>query len=143
VGATTWQQTYEAENATVQHAQILTDGTNTSNGGYVGRIDNNTDMRTDSFVDFLVNVPSTGTYTMNIDYANGTGQTATQGLAYNGGGWQTVSYPPTTGWGNLNGSVNVTVNLHAGYNMIRLAKGAPSFAGGVGYAELDKITLSQ
>lgn len=141
-GATTWQQTYEAENATVQNALILSGGSNTSNGGYVGRIDNSTDMRTDSFVDFLVNVPSAGAYTMNIDYANGTGATATQGLSYNGGVWQTVSYPATTGWGNLNGSVDVTVNLNAGYNMIRLAKGSPNFAGGTGYAELDKITLS-
>ncbi len=141
-GAPSWQQTYEAENASVQNANIFTTGSNLSNGGYVGQIDNNTDMRTDSFVDFVVNVPSSGSYTMTIDYANGTGATATHGLAYNGGAYQTVSYPPTSGWGNLNGSVDVTINLNAGYNTIRLAKGAPNFAGGTGYAELDKITLS-
>lgn len=63
-------------------------------------------------------------------------------LAYNGGGWSTVSYPPTGGWGAFGASVNATVNLTAGWNTIRLAKGAPNFARGVGYTELDAITLS-
>jgi len=142
-GATTWQQRYEAENATVVNAARITGGTGASNGGYVGRIDNNTDMRTDSYVDFLVNVPTARSYTMTIKYANATGATATQGLAYNGGAWSTVSYPATTGgWGNPNGTVSVTVSLNAGYNVIRLAKGSPNFAGGTGYAELDYLELS-
>jgi hypothetical protein len=34
------------------------------------------------------------------------------------------------------------VTLRAGSNIIRLAKGAPNFAGGTGYAELDSITLT-
>jgi hypothetical protein len=34
------------------------------------------------------------------------------------------------------------VTLNAGRNIIRLAKGAPYFAGGTGYAELDSITLT-
>lgn len=33
------------------------------------------------------------------------------------------------------------MNLRAGYNTIRLAKGSPYFVGGTGYAELDNITL--
>jgi hypothetical protein len=79
---------------------------------------------------------------MTIGYANGTGATATQGLAYDGGSWTTVSYPPTAGWGQFGATVNTTVTLHAGYNVIRLAKGAPSFSGGTGYAELDYIQLT-
>ena len=113
-----------------------------SAGGYVGQIDGSANSRADSFVDFLVNVPQTRSYTMNIRYANATGASSTQGLAYNGGGWSTVTYPPTGSWGSFGSSVNVTVNLNAGWNTIRLAKGAPSFAGGTGYAELDAITLS-
>jgi hypothetical protein len=141
-GATTWQQRYEAENATVVNAQRLTSGS-ASNGGYVGRIDDNTDMRTDSFVDFVVDVPTARSYTMAIRYANATGATSTQGLAYNGGGYSTVSYPATTGgWGNPNGTVTVPVTLQAGYNVIRLAKGAPNYGCGTGYAELDSITLN-
>lgn len=141
-GVPSWQQTYEAENATVVNANRFT-STSASGGGYVGQIDNNTDMRTDSFVDFLVNVPTAKTYTMAIKYANATGATATQGLAYNGGAWSTVTYPATSsGWGHPTGQASVSVNLKAGYNMIRLAKGSPGFSGGTGYAELDSITLS-
>jgi hypothetical protein len=140
-GVPTWQQRYEAENATVVNAGRFS-SSSASAGGYVGQIDGTGDARTDAFVDFLVNVPQTRAYTMNIRYANATGATATQGLAYNGSAWQTVSYPNTGTWGSFGSSVNATVNLNAGWNSIRLAKGAPYFAGGTGYAELDAITLS-
>jgi len=137
---TSWQQVYEAENNTVVNAQTRS-SSSASNGYYVGGIDNNTDMRSDSFVDFTVNVPTARSYTMTIRYANGTGASSTHGLAYNGGAWSTVSYPPTSGWGQF-ATTTVTVNLKAGYNVIRLAKGSPGFAGGTGYAELDSITLT-
>ncbi|GAA4698545.1 CBM35 domain-containing protein [Phytohabitans rumicis] len=140
-GVPSYQQRYEAENAAVFHAQRLS-AASASSGGYVGRIDNSTDFRTHSYVDFIVNVPTARTYTMAIGYANGTGATSTQGLAYNGGGWSTVSYPPTAGWGQFGSTVSTTVNLRAGYNVIRLAKGSPFFGGGTGYAELDYIQLT-
>jgi hypothetical protein len=140
-GAATWQQRYEAENATVVNANRFS-STSASNGGYVGQIDGATDARSQSFVDFLVNVPEARAYTMNIGYANASGATATQGLAYNGSAWSTVSYPATASWGVFGSSVNTTVNLNAGWNTIRLAKGAPGFTTGAGYAELDAITLS-
>jgi hypothetical protein len=139
-GVPSYQQRYEAENASVFRAARLT-ASNASNGGYVGRIDNTGNPRNDSYLDFVVNVPSARTYTMTIGYANGTGATSTQGLAYNGGSWATVSYPPTAGWAQF-GTVSTTVNLRAGYNVIRLAKGAPSFGGGTGYAELDYLQLT-
>jgi hypothetical protein len=137
---TSWQQVYEAENQTVVNAQTR-GSSGASNGYYVGGIDGAADMRSQSFVDFTVNVPTARSYTMTIRYANGTGANATHGLAYNGGAWSTVTYPPTAGWGQF-GTVNVTVNLKAGYNMIRLAKGSPNFSGGTGYAELDNIKLT-
>ncbi|HKT03141.1 MAG TPA: hypothetical protein VJT31_26735 [Rugosimonospora sp.] len=140
-GVPSYQQRYEAENASVFRAQRLS-SSSASGGGYVGRIDNCCDPRSDSYVDFVVNVPTTRAYTMTIGYANGTGATATQGLAYDGGGWSTVSYPPTAGWGQFGSTVSTPVNLHSGYNVIRLAKGAPSFAGGTGFAELDYIQLT-
>jgi hypothetical protein len=108
----------------------------------VGRIDNTGDARADSYVDFVVNVPAARSYAMTIGYANGTGATSTQGLAYNGGGWSTVSYPATAGWGQFGSTVSTSVSLHSGYNVIRLAKGAPFFAGGTGFAELDYIQLT-
>jgi hypothetical protein len=140
-GVPAYQQRYEAENASVYRAQRLSSGS-ASNGGYVGRIDNTGDARTDSYLDFVVNVPTARAYTMTIGYANGTGAPATQGLAYNGGGWTTVSYPPTAAWGTFGSTVSATVTLRAGYNVIRLAKGAPFFAGGTGFAELDYIQLT-
>lgn len=140
-GAATWQQRYEAENATVVNANRFSSGS-ASNGGYVGQIDGSATMRNQSFVDFLVNVPAARAYTMSIGYANGTGATATHGLAYNGSAWSTVSYPPTAAWGAFGSTVSTTVTLRAGWNVIRLAKGAPQFAGGTGYAELDYVHLS-
>ncbi|MFN3948921.1 CBM35 domain-containing protein [Microbacterium sp.] len=139
---TSYQQVYEAENATVVNAQRRSSAS-ASNGGYVGGIDGTADMRSQSFVDFTVNVPTAGAYTLGIRYANGTGATATQGLAYNGGAWSTISYPPTAGWGQFGSSVSTTVTLKAGYNVIRLAKGSPYFSGGVGYAELDSISVTR
>jgi hypothetical protein len=140
-GVPSFQQRYEAENASVFRALRL-GSASASNGGYVGRIDNSGDFRTDSYVDFIVNVPTARAYTMTVGYANGTGATATQGLAYNGGAWSTISYPPTGGWGQFGATVSTTVNLRAGYNVIRLAKGSPFFAGGTGFAELDYIQLT-
>jgi hypothetical protein len=140
-GVPAFQQRYEAENASVFRAQRLT-SPSASNGGYVGRIDNTGDPRSDSYVDFVVNVPTARAYPMTIGYANGSGATATQGLASNGGAWSTVSYPPTAGWGRFGATVSTTVNLRAGYNVIRLAKGAPFFSGGTGFAELDYIQLT-
>ena len=97
-------------------------------------------MRNQSFVDFLTYMPSAGSYTMSIRYANGGAATSTQGLAYNGGAFSTVSYPTTGGWGVF-GTVTRTVQLNAGWNTIRLAKGSPNFVGGSGFAELDYIQL--
>lgn len=137
-----YQHRYEAENASVYRA-LTRNSVTASNGSYVGNIDNAGDPRRDSYVDFVVNVPDARTYTMSIRYANGTGATSTQGLAYNGGPWSTVSYPPTSNWGYFDNTVTTEVSLKAGYNVIRLAKGAPHFAGGTGYAELDYIQLDE
>lgn len=120
---------YEAENAALSHANIST-GANASGGKFVGQIDHS-----DSYVDFYVKVPATRTYTMTIRYANGTGANSTHNLANNGGPWSTVTYPATAGWGQF-GTVNENVNLTAGDNIIRLAKGS------TGYAELDNIILN-
>jgi hypothetical protein len=126
---------YEAELGAFSHANISS-SSSASNGKYVAQID-----YSDSWVDFYVNVSTTKAYTMTVRYANGTGANSTQGIAYNGGAWGTITYPATAGWGQF-GSVTTTVNLVAGINVIRLAKGSPGFAGGTGYAELDYIALN-
>jgi len=138
---TSYQQTYEAENASVVNGIRYTSA-NASNGGYVGGLDNSGDVRNDSFVDFLVDAPVAGAYDLSIRYANGTGADATQGIAYDGGAWSTVTYPATAGWGQFASVNGPTLQLKAGYNVVRLAKGSPGFSGGVGYAELDSITVT-
>jgi hypothetical protein len=140
-GVPSYQQRYEAENASIFRANRF-GSSSASAGAYVGQIDNTGDPRTASYVDFVVNVPTARSYTMRIGYANATGATATHGLAYNGGAWSTVSYPPTAAWGQFGATVSLSVNLRAGYNVIRLAKGAPNFSGGTGYAELDYLELT-
>jgi C1A family cysteine protease len=120
---------YEAENATVNHANIVS-GTGASSGRYVAQID-----FSDSYVDFNVNASTAGTYDMDIRYANGTGATSTHNMSVNGGPSQEVSYPVTNGWGQF-GTLRVNVSLNAGSNTIRLAKGS------TGYAELDYIQLA-
>lgn len=139
-GVPGYQQRYEAENAAVFRASAFS-SPSASNGRYVGLIDNSGDFRTDSYVDFIVDVPAAGTYTMTIGYANGTGATSSHGLSYNGGAWSTVSYPPTGDWGQFGATVDTAVDLDAGFNVIRLAKGSPFFDGGTGFAELDYIEL--
>lgn len=120
---------YEAEDAAVNRANIASNSA-ASGGKYVAQID-----YIDSYVDFYVKVPTTKSYTMTIRYANGTGANATHNLAFNGGPFSTVTYPATAGWGQF-GTVNVSVNLTSGDNIIRLAKG------NTGYAEIDSITIN-
>lgn len=138
---TAFQQTYEAENASVVNAARLS-STGASNGGYVGGLDHSGDARNDSFVDFIVEAPAAGDYGLAVRYANGTGATSTQGLSYNGGSWSTLSYPATSGWGQFSSVDGPTLHLKKGYNTIRIAKGSPYFAGGTAFAELDSITLT-
>ncbi len=58
---------------------------------------------------------------------------------YDGGTWHTLAFASTgSGWGTISTSVSLT----AGYNVIRLAMGAPFFAGGSGAVNLGYLQLS-
>jgi hypothetical protein len=132
------QQLYYAANASIHNASIAA-SSGAPDGYYVGNLTNSGDARNDSFVDFLVNVPTARSYTMTVDYANPGSSAATLGLAYDGGSWQTMAYPSTgSGWA----TVTATVSLHAGFNVIRMARGSPYFASGSGVADLGSIQLS-
>ncbi|MGI5183338.1 CBM35 domain-containing protein [Dactylosporangium sp. CA-152071] len=96
----------------------------------------------DSAVEFAVEAPMTGTYRLEVGYANGTTTTSTHQMYVNGAAAGTVSYPSTGAW--FDGPTQdragrvapVTVQLNAGTNRIRLQKG-------VGYAELDYAELKK
>jgi hypothetical protein len=136
-----YQIRYEAELAKVSDANITVcdpdnfTATYASNNAYVAQINNE-----DSYVEFTVNAPVAGTYHLNIHYTNGTGANSQQGLSINGGPFTFVTYPVTEGWG-LFGINSMDIQLQSGVNLIRLAKGDPSFGLAVGYAELDCIDL--
>lgn len=119
---------YEAENATINRASSRTACCNASNGRVVGYID-----YADSYVDFYnVNVPTAGNYALTVRFANGSGTTSTHNVSVNGAAIGAINYP-NTGWDNWS-STTIRVNLNAGNNTIRFAKGT-------NYAELDYIDL--
>jgi hypothetical protein len=132
------QQLYYAANASIHNATIGASAA-APDGYYVGGLTHSGDARDDSFVDFVVDVPTARSYTMTVDYANPGTSTGTLGLAYDSGGWQTLAFPATGGgWA----STSTTVSLTAGYNVIRLAMGSPFFTGGSGTINLGYLQLS-
>jgi GH43 family beta-xylosidase len=119
---------YEAEHALVNHAVVRGACCGASNGSVVGYIDDS-----DSFVEFdTINVPSAGTYTLRVRFANGSGASSTHSVSVNGGPSTAITYP-NTGWDNWS-TVAISVNLAAGNNTIRFARGTL-------YAELDCIEV--
>ncbi|WP_062132744.1 RICIN domain-containing protein [Demequina aestuarii] len=122
-------QQYEAELATINDASLVTHP-QASNGSKVGNINNS-----GSYVEFEVDAPAGGNYTLSVRYANGTGATASHALAVNGVSATAVTYPATVDWGRYQWST-AGVSLVAGTNTIRLAKGT-------GFAEVDVVHLDR
>jgi hypothetical protein len=120
-------QQYEAENATRNDTSVVAH-VQASNGSKVGNINN-----AGSYVEFQVNVPAAGTYTMNVRYDNGFGSTATHNVSVNGGAASSINYPATVDWSRYNWAQK-SVSLNAGNNTIRFAKGT-------NFAELDVLNL--
>jgi hypothetical protein len=120
-------QQYEAENAARNDASVVSH-VQASNGSKIGNINN-----AGSYVEFTVNVPAAGTYTMNVRYDNGFGSTATHNVSVNGGTASSISYPATVDWNRFNWAQK-SVTLNAGNNTIRFAKGT-------NFAEIDVLHL--
>jgi hypothetical protein len=121
---------YEAERATLTDTSLVSQ-VDADGGSKVGNINN-----ADSTVNFThVNVPTAGTYTVNVRYDNGTGATSTQSVSVNGGTAFSLSYPPTVDW-NRYLWAQFTTTLNAGNNTIK-------FTHSSSYAELDAIDVYQ
>lgn len=120
-------QQYEAEKATVTDAAVVVHP-QAANGQKIGNINNS-----GSAVQFTVRVPSAGTYTLDVRYANGYGSTASHTVSVNGGSASSISYPPTVDWGRY-AWAQKTVTLNAGANTIRFGKGT-------NFAELDTLRV--
>ncbi len=117
---------YEAENARTNHAKSRYDQ-HASGIAAVGWIDYE-----DSAVDFDVEVPSYGTYALDIHFANGTNENSSHKLSVNGSAPWEARYEPT-GWGNWQ-TLTVNVELASGKNQLTFSKGR-------NFAELDYVEV--
>ncbi|MFJ9242226.1 CBM35 domain-containing protein [Streptomyces sp. NPDC101776] len=131
-----WSASYEAENATLTHGTVYTQGSVTNAYGYAtsGTKDVGSLNQADSKAAFTVGVPTTGTYNLNVFYGNQSGGPATQTLTVDGGSPQTVAYSPTLNW-TYRSTAAASVSLTAGTHTITLAKGTNEVT-------LDKIDLT-
>lgn len=121
---------YEAERATITDATVVSHA-DADGGSKVGYINN-----ADSSVSFThVNVPTAGTYTVNVRYDNGTGAASSHSVSVNGGTAFSLSYPATVDWARYQW-VQFTTTLNAGNNTI-------TFTHNSSYAELDAIDVYQ
>lgn len=131
-----WSTSYEAENATITSGTVYTQGTVSNANGYAtsGTKDVGSLNQSTSKVAFTVNVPTTGTYNVNVFYGNQSGAPATQTLTVDGGSAQTITYGPTLNW-TYRATAGASVSLTAGSHTLTLAKGTNEVT-------LDKIDLT-
>ena len=104
---------YQAESGTITGGVL-----ESSNAGYHGDGYVNFDKGGDVVV--KVKVDTAGTYTLNIDYANGSGEM--RGLAISAAGTDTIVYPfmATSSWSTWE-TMEATVSLDAGENAVTFA----------------------
>ncbi|OGH09621.1 MAG: hypothetical protein A2152_01660 [Candidatus Levybacteria bacterium RBG_16_35_6] len=106
---------YEAENAVYYGARFRRDNSGYTGSGYVDY-----QHRYSDYLEFKVNVPTTGLYLLGFRYANGSWrnrplQVRVNGITVNTG----LSFPRTGGWSRWNYSQFLTT-LYAGQNTVRL-----------------------
>jgi arabinan endo-1,5-alpha-L-arabinosidase len=118
---------YEAERGTLNNCRVRTGAAGASDGAVAAYID-----FPDSWVQNTVYAPRTGSYTLYVGYANGTGSTGSHGVVVNGNSQGSVSYP-VTGWDQWH-QTSTSINLVEGWNTIRLTKGAS-------YTEVDYLEI--
>jgi len=119
--------TYEAEDAVINNAQILS-SSKASGEAKVGHID-----YSNSFVEFTVNITNAGSYRLHVRYGAGDGA-ASHTLSVNGMNTQTVVYSQVE-WDDWHFQTNNLVSMQAGTNLIRFTKED-------GFAELDFIGIN-
>ncbi|WP_274994351.1 family 43 glycosylhydrolase [Promicromonospora iranensis] len=120
---------YEAERGTLNNCSVRENAAGASDGKVVAYIDH-----ADSFVDVgSIYVPTTGSYSLHVGYANGSAGTASHTVTVNGAAAGSISYP-VTGWDTWRQATK-DVTLQAGWNTIRLGKGTA-------FTEVDYIEVA-
>ncbi len=93
-----------------------------------------------SSVEFAIDAPVAGSYTLKISYGNGTSGESTQSVLVNGSPVATAVYAPTGGWlgiedpRKVHRTTEVVIQLATGYNRVALQKAN-------GFAEIDYVQL--
>lgn len=89
------------------------------------------------YVNFRIDVPENGIYTLKIHYANGLEEDAALHVCINKAVEKEVLFPPTGGWFRTGavGDIIITAELHAGRNDIKLINGNK------GFIELDYLDM--
>jgi poly(3-hydroxybutyrate) depolymerase len=106
--------TYEAEAALLSGPVI-----STAHPGYTGTGFADYQNATGDFVEWTVNAPSAGSYTLAFRYANGGGTSRPLSIKVNGTVVNaSLAFPPTGGWGKWS-TVSMTATLTAGSNKVR------------------------
>lgn len=105
--------TYEAEDATLSGPKVATDHTGYTGSGFA-------DYQHDSgdYVQWDINVPSDGTYTLLFRYANGGGGDRPLAVSVDGGAASTQPFATTGGWDSWSAQP-VEVTLSAGRHTVR------------------------
>jgi len=120
---------YEAERGTLNNCSVRENAAGASDGKVAAYIDH-----ADSSVDIgAIYVPTSGSYTLHVGYANGSVETASHTVTVNGTSAGSISYP-VTGWDNWR-QAGKDITLQAGWNTIRLGKGTA-------FTELDYIEVA-
>lgn len=104
---------YQAEDATLSGPVVATDHTGYTGTGFADYQHNSGD-----YVQWNVQAPADGTYTLAFRYANGGTANRPLDVAVNGTSVGSQPFAPTTSWDDW-GYQAVVVNLHAGTNTVR------------------------
>ncbi|MBM9503414.1 carbohydrate-binding protein [Actinacidiphila acididurans] len=107
------QQIYQAENAKLSGVVVGKD-----NGGYTGTGFADYQHASGDYVEWTVDAPAAGTYTLQFRYANASFTDRPLAITVNGGDSGNLSFP-STGWWTTWSVVGLTATLNAGTNTVR------------------------
>jgi len=129
------RKAYEAEFGTLNSLTTEATSAGYTGTGYIAGWNSNNQS-----VDFSVNVPTAGTYTLIFSYATGAG-TASRYLYINGAGViNNLSFPGGSSWNDYK-ALRTNVSLNAGANTISLK--FDSSKGNTNYMNLDSLSIGK
>ena len=130
-------ETYEAELASITNGIFETINTGYSGSGYV-----NYNNEVGSYVEWSINVPTSGSYKTTFRYSNGTTISRPMSISVNGNLVQSsMDFSATTDWTTWNES-SIVINLSQGQNIIRATAVTANGGPNVDYLKISQTTES-